>query len=255
MKDDDGIPYTQYMGFQFDYAEAPTVAGGNFTERRPIEQSYEEDGLLYSATVSSSVSGSWEVLVGDLCMTYNLGTLEVSVDDVDISLAKGADLETINMMLDGTLYELGLLDEKAFAKELYSSVYSTMRLEYELHNADEAYWEDLQIEGDQLSLMTDDMGRVTFCRYAEKPDQNAENSAQNTGFSPYADTQQSLDSEYGYTIHTKEDEYGEEIWLCVKKKGDSKYKEALLVENLVDDTGVPTQKIVEQFCQHNQVTV
>lgn len=91
MKDDEGNPYTQNRTLTFNYLEDATGFGGNFTEKNITNLSGTEDDIELNCTVTSTINGKYEVIAGDLWLTYNLSSLDVSVSNVNYDLSDDAD--------------------------------------------------------------------------------------------------------------------------------------------------------------------
>lgn len=169
VKDEYGIPYkeNQYLRFQFE--ESDVKDGGSFRETLQADQSEEEDGIKVTYKVQSTIDGEWEVIWGDLHMTYDLYSLEVKISDMKFSVSDNADIMSQWNAL-GSVWDLSL-SKKQIAEEIRKEVYQNLRQKYELDNADAenegSCYQDLQIEGDKMSFTTADVERVTLKRISK----------------------------------------------------------------------------------------
>lgn len=168
-KDEYGIPYTENQYLRFHFEESDEKDGGTFSEKLQMDQSEEEDGIKVTYKVQSTIEGDWEVIWGDLYMTYNLYSLEVKISDMKFSVSDNADIMSQWNAL-GSIWDLNI-SRKQITEEIRKEVYQNLRQKYEQDNADAenegSCYQDLQIEGDKMSFTTADFERVTLKRISE----------------------------------------------------------------------------------------
>lgn len=155
----DETPYTQTLFYRFKYKESNKTDGGIFSEYRSysMEETIEEDNLLISYTVRSSIAGRYEVLFGDLILRYDPNTLSVTIDDVDMSVA-GDPFSTDEIRKSGNaLIEIFTSPfEGEITKELQKNAFKEFYEQYEQDNINEGSYKNLTIEGDTLSFIASD---------------------------------------------------------------------------------------------------
>ena len=139
MKNDEGTPYTEERIYTFNYDENADVFGGTFTEQNIDTMPEEEiDDFIISYTSTTTINGNWEVIAGGLYLTYNLSSLEVSIDDIDIKLSDDLDLLTYmsytELAMGNALLGQDLINEKAIAKDLRKGIYQDAYELYEANN-------------------------------------------------------------------------------------------------------------------------
>lgn len=170
MKDDEGNPYTQNRTLTFNYLEDATGFGGNFTEKNITNLSGTEDDIELNCTVTSTINGKYEVIAGDLWLTYNLSSLDVSVSNVNYDLSDDADffsaLSYLGNALPSAMLGQEIVDKKELVKEIRRSCYQELYRNYESNNDDGngACLEELKITNDAMSCKTADSGIVTLYR-------------------------------------------------------------------------------------------
>lgn len=168
-KDEYGIPYTENQYLRFHFEESDVKDGGSFRETLQANQSEEEDGIMVTYKVQSTIEGDWEVIWGDLYMTYNLYSLEVKISDMKFSVSDNADIMSQWNAL-GSIWDLSM-SKKQIAEEIRKEVYQNLRQKYEQDNADAenegSCYRELQIEGDKMSFTTADFERVTLKRISK----------------------------------------------------------------------------------------
>lgn len=153
-EDEDGMPIRQQLVMRFKYVENSLTDGGTFTETNHFTQYVEEDGIAVNYMMSNRIFGVWEVVLGDLYLEYDLSTLEVSIDNVDIRM-EGFDYE-MQALVDGY--------EDKIKKELYTESYQNLYAEYEFENETESFLENLEVTSQTLSFISNDAGLVTFTK-------------------------------------------------------------------------------------------
>ena len=167
LTDEDGIPYTETTRYRFKHIDSGDKDGGTFTERTYIKQSGEEDGVAVSYRMSARVEGEWEFILGDLYMTYDLASLQVKMDDFDLNLTEDASYDMQLGMVGVALYEgltgTDLLDKDGMCEEITDEWYQELYNIYQSDNENETCYQDVEIEGDVMTVGTTD-GRMRFHR-------------------------------------------------------------------------------------------
>lgn len=154
----DETPYTQTLFYRFKYKESNKTDGGIFSEYRSysMEETIEEDNLLISYTVRSSIAGRYEVLFGDLILRYDPNTLSVTIDDVDMSVA-GDPFSTDEIRKSGNasteIHDTPFKEEitKAIQKNVLEEFYQ----QYKQENINETVYKCLTITGDTTLIASD----------------------------------------------------------------------------------------------------
>ena len=154
---DDVVPATNIYDMRLTAHEDGWIYGGTFLERNRYSQSVQDSGIRANYSATTEISGTWEVLMGDLYLTYNLNSLEVKVGDVDLQV-NDWDYE-MQMFMDEYKGD--------FRREIYSETYRESRRNYKEANDYEGAFEDLEIEGNRLSFLSGDAGRVTLRKLKE----------------------------------------------------------------------------------------
>lgn len=152
----------------------PETDGGSFIEIRTGKGEIDENEVNAKFRWVSKIEGTWEINIEDLCIHYNISTLEVEIgeDDVDFKLKDDAwlwnDLETWiaqGMYLKNNLY-------KEFKKIIYKQLFRY----YEKNNNDLSNngisFSEVKIHGSVLSYNTSDMGRIEYHRVSPKHNNN-----------------------------------------------------------------------------------
>lgn len=164
LTDEDGDPFTQVSLITFKHDPDSTTDGGTFVERTYFQQNWEDEDLKYNYASTTEVEGTWEIVMGSLCQTYNISSLTVSLDHFDY---KPANTDVAWQMLDYTLENLGedMIDKDKLGEEIRKADYKEKRALYVSQNKDDAEgagFTDLKIDGETLSYATGDMGRLTY---------------------------------------------------------------------------------------------
>ena len=164
LTDEDGDPFTQVSLITFKHDPDSTTDGGTFVERTYFQQNWEDENLKYNYASTTEVEGTWEIVMGSLCQTYNISSLTVSLDHFDY---KPANTDVAWQMLDYTLENLGedMIDKDKLGEEIRKADYKEKRALYVSQNKDDAEgagFTDLKIDGETLSYATGDMGRLTY---------------------------------------------------------------------------------------------
>lgn len=116
-----------------------------------------------TCTATSNITGEWEVLMGDLKLTYDLSSLDVTIDDIDARLSSDADDIAREAFADAQ--DAGMFD--ADDEENRQMVYEELRAQYQADNDEDTYYSDLKVEGGVLSFDTGDFGRVELHRVTD----------------------------------------------------------------------------------------
>lgn len=172
--DADGDPYTETTLITFHHDPDGTTDGGTFVERTYFQQNWEDEDLKYNYASTTEVEGTWEIVMGDLHQTYDISSLTVSLDHFDY---KPANADVAWQMLDYTLENLGedMIDKDELGEEMRKDTYKERRAYYADQNKQDkegAGYLELKIDGETLSFLTDDMGRVTYHRIADTDIEN-----------------------------------------------------------------------------------
>ncbi len=158
---DEGAKIKQVVSYDFIKSE-DVVDGGKFVEKVRETMTFEDIGLIMTCTATSTISGEWEILVGDLNLTYDLSTLEVNIEDVDGHLADDADDVAYEAFLEAQAS--GMFDE---SKEAYDMVYDESRRQYQTSNDEGSSYSDVKIDGNTMTFYTGDVGKVIFHRITD----------------------------------------------------------------------------------------
>ena len=168
LEDDEGIPYTQSTLYSFTHIDSDAKNGGTFVEKIRIEQMEEEDGMSLNYSLASSISGEWEIIFGDLYLTYDPSTLEVAVDNFDFNLTADATPDMRLGMVGVNLYESltgeDLLDMEGVKRAFQDDYYQAQLQRYTEFNEEDTCFPDFQAEGNSMSFDTEDVGRIEFHR-------------------------------------------------------------------------------------------
>lgn len=136
----------------FKYDDSSIKDDGTFREERSAKTNeMEDEGVYYSIHYSTSVTGRYEVLNGDLYLKYDLSTLVVNIDGNDISIRTDGDYSDYDMA--SVKQEVA----KAAKAECHKNMYQLYK---QLSSGDYAY-KNLKIEGDEMSYVTDD-GNIKY---------------------------------------------------------------------------------------------
>ncbi len=157
--DDDGATSEQSLAFDFTTSD-DIMDGGKFTEQRTETFTFEDEGLVMTCTATANITGEWEVLMGDLKLTYDLSSLDVTIDDIDARLSSDADDIAREAFADAQ--DAGMFD--ADDEENRQMAYEELRAQYQADNDEDTYYSDLKVEGGVLSFDTGDFGRVELHR-------------------------------------------------------------------------------------------
>ena len=160
--DADGAISEQSLTYDFTTSD-DIIDGGKFTEQRTETFTFEDEGLVMTCTATSNIAGEWEVLMGDLKLTYDLSSLDVTINDIDARLSSGADDIARDAFADAM--EAGMFD--AGDEDNRQMVYEELRAQYQADNDSDTYYSGLKVEGGVMSFDSGDFGRVEFHRIAD----------------------------------------------------------------------------------------
>lgn len=164
LKDEYGTPYTQGQTYVFNYVKSDSKDGGSFTEQTETAMTEEEDDFEVSYTAKTSIRGEWEIIFGDLYMTYDLSSLDVAITDVDYKLSDGTDFSTrldyAEAAIGAAMFGQELINKKELAEEIRKNAYKSFYEVYESSNDEGSYYEELKIENGVMSFQTSDVGRM-----------------------------------------------------------------------------------------------
>lgn len=175
LKNEEGQPYSLTTTYCFHYRENSEKDGGTFVQSNRALQQFREEGVVVEATVISEIKGSWEVLFGDLSLTYKLSSLEVRVTDVKYRISQKADMDTQFGIIEHELtsaFTGGASMKELLAEEIRKESYQSLYAQYLNDNEEENLYTGLEIKDDTLSFETMDEGIVRFVRIDNKADNN-----------------------------------------------------------------------------------
>lgn len=160
MKDEYGIPYTvdQYLRLYFE--ESDDKDGGTFKETMKMQRSEEEDGCKVTYEVHTGIKGDWEVILGDLYMTYDLYSLDVSIKNIEFAPAESSDILSQMDFMGEDYWNLNM-NKESIREEMRKTAYQQIMAEYRQHNEESenegGCYFDLKVEGDQLTFKASDI--------------------------------------------------------------------------------------------------
>ena len=160
MKDEYGIPYTvdQYLRLRFE--ESDEKDGGTFKETMQMHRSEEEEGCKVTYDAHTSIKGDWEVIFGDLYMTYDLYSLDVSIENIEFAPAESSNILSQLDFMGEDYWNLNL-NKESIREEMRKTAYKQIMADYRQHNEESenegACYIDLQVEGDKLSFKASDI--------------------------------------------------------------------------------------------------
>lgn len=173
LKNEESLPYSLTTIYRFNYKENSEKDGGTFIQSNRALQQFQEDGIMVKATVLSEIKGNWEVLFGDLCLTYKLSSLEVRVTDVKYKISQKADMGTQFGIIEHELastFTGGASMKELLAEEMRKEAYQSLYARYMNDNEEEKLYTGLEINEDTLSFETIDEGIVRFVRIDKELD-------------------------------------------------------------------------------------
>ncbi len=99
--EEDGIPYTGSIMYSFVYnPKLKDRDGGLFVEFRDVEFKHNEEGITLSGNIDVSLQGDWEILNGDLILTYDESKVNVSINNFYSNIPEIAEYYNSRQLLD-----------------------------------------------------------------------------------------------------------------------------------------------------------
>lgn len=140
----------------FKYEDNSVDDDGSFIERRKCKTNdIVDNGIHYAVSYTSSISGRYEVIGGDLYLKYDLSTLEVNL----IGLNGGIKYESHDIL--GYTYDTSTyIDRDELKKQIFRSLWMT----YKKNSNEDIACRNLKIKGDEMSYENEE-GATTFQRY------------------------------------------------------------------------------------------
>lgn len=160
----DGTKGEEKQILSFSYVESDEKDGGTYTEKRNGKFVMEDDGQSIAAEYTITIDGEYEILAGDLYVTYDVSTLNVSIDKLKTGLSDDATLQDLTDMFASFSDFSFVTDYVAMKREIKKSVYHDCFIDYKTSNNDGTGFLNVEIEDDKLSFDTSDIGRMTYYR-------------------------------------------------------------------------------------------
>lgn len=114
--------------------------------KRYISKNYEYGDNTYDFVLDSYVEGKWEIIAGDLYVSYDVSTLRVSVEEKSLKVHYSA-----YEVLSSDILDL-VAEKNELEKQIQKSCYSDM-FDYYHCKKDESYqYSDLEINGNSMSF-------------------------------------------------------------------------------------------------------
>ena len=167
LKDEYGTPYDQHQTYTFQYIEDDMKDGGTLIECTETTLTEESDDIEVTYTAKTSIQGKYELIWGDLYITYNLSSLDVVISNVSYKISDTADLST---QLDYAQAAIGmallgqeLINKDELAEEIRKNAYKSFYETYEASNEEDeegACYKEVKIENGTMSFVTSDVGRM-----------------------------------------------------------------------------------------------
>lgn len=164
-KDEDGVPYVQEQEVTFTHIASNTKDGGRFKEKVITAIETEEYDLDVSCKTVCTISGEWEIINGDLYMTYNLSTMNVEVKNMDCKLSNNAALGFSILGISRVKFQNIITAE--IRRNTYQEMYKCYQQSNKENDKGGAFL-DLSIEDNTMSYSTSDLGRLEWKRVENK---------------------------------------------------------------------------------------
>lgn len=162
----DGEKDTIEQIMTFIYDEDESDYDGVFCEELYCKTNeLDDDDYTYSFSYRSTVTGTYEVLAGDLYLDYDLSSLEITLDAKDINL-KPKGLDAAWNMLGQSFYSYlnnSESIESSLAKELKKEIYKSQFEIYQYNSSEDVCNPDLTIEENVMSYNTES-GKIRYKR-------------------------------------------------------------------------------------------
>lgn len=160
----DGSKFVQQTYYEFTKTD-DVIDGGKFYEEVSGTFTAGDEGLVLTGTVVSRVTGTWDVTMGELYLTYDLSSLTVDVDDASASLADDADEDAQWAFMDAQAS--GEFDKASLKKELRNMAYGDLKSQYQTENDEDDPYSDLKVEDNVMSFKTSDIGVMKFRKISD----------------------------------------------------------------------------------------
>ncbi len=147
--DDDGEPINYCTTYIFKYNPNAKYDGGTFVEMCEFTTHPEHDDLITEFSATVTISGRWEIIYGDMVLTYNLSSLDVAVDNYDVTLSDDADYSTYLWY-----EEMHSKMKREMPEEHRKATYQMFYTDYQENN--EQRCENLSIDHGFMSYDTDE---------------------------------------------------------------------------------------------------
>ncbi len=163
-EDEDGKPISLCTTYIFRYNPKASYDGGTFAELGEFSTSGEFGDFIIDISLSSIITGKWEVLFGDISLEYDPSSLEVDIDDIDVRMSDDADYYTRllyqEMLTEGFLTNS---DIKEISDEIRKEIYDEIRIVMQDDDCKDVM-RDVMVEGETMSYDDDEEGHVTLTR-------------------------------------------------------------------------------------------
>ncbi len=143
----------------FTYDADATDDDGTFVEKRDCKtNTIEDEGYRYTVHYTSSISGRYEVLAGDLYMKYDLNSLELSLGQNDVSITPSSLSAAYGMItMAMSLVNIRQTLAESCRKEVYQNLFNM----YKLNSSDDTSYQNLDVTFRKMSYDTTD-GKIEF---------------------------------------------------------------------------------------------
>lgn len=191
VKDEYGNPFMQHLTYEFEHIKSGDTDGGRFTEYCTMQRKEQESGITVTYTVKCQVEGEWEIFINDLYLTYDLQSIEVTVEDLECS----SFFVGINYLTE----------------EIRKNAYKMMYDEYEALNNEEGCYANFEVDDNTLSFDTSDLGRMEFSRVDSGFNNISDNETEDLDYDDYnkviteyfsGNTPDWWNADWEYTIET-----------------------------------------------------
>lgn len=160
---DDQSKEEQVVYQKFDYSDETVDNDGRIVEVRDCQvKDVDLDDMTMDVKYRSYISGTWEILNGDLYIKYDVSTLrvKVNVDDVKLHYNNAlAGLAALAGMLGGySPYDI--------VNDLQKDLYKDLFHQYQegVDNDGEIGYPNLKVGDNNMSYDTSDVGTIHFVR-------------------------------------------------------------------------------------------
>lgn len=144
---------------RYEYDENSMDDDGAFKEVRVCQTNdIVEDGIHYSVHYTSSITGRYEVLVGDLYLKYNLSSLEVDLDKV----SGGTKIDYSYGLFGNTYSSYRQIDKD----ELKKNIYETLWKLYRKNSKDDTAFRNLRVSDNKMNCENEE-GTTTYTKLSD----------------------------------------------------------------------------------------